>query len=69
MIDTTKTNEKATKKQNESGAEHLIDVLKQQQGDMIIGYPGGAVLPLYDGFYECEVSHILTRQEQGAIHA
>lgn len=44
MIDTTKTNEKATKKQNKSGAELLIDSLKKQQVEMIFGYPGGAVL-------------------------
>ncbi|NVS34671.1 acetolactate synthase large subunit, partial [Listeria monocytogenes] len=69
MIDTTKTNEKATKKQNKSGAELLIDALKKQQVDMIFGYPGGAVLPLYDAFYDCDIPHILTRHEQGAIHA
>ncbi|HCJ4363251.1 TPA: hypothetical protein NR344_002224, partial [Listeria innocua] len=51
MIDTTKTNEKATKKLNKSGAELLIDSLKKQQVEMIFGYPGGAVLPLYDAFY------------------
>lgn len=55
MIDTTKTNEKATKKQNKSGAELLIDALKKQQVDMIFGYPGGAVLPLYDAFYDCDI--------------
>ncbi|EGR8612261.1 acetolactate synthase large subunit, partial [Listeria monocytogenes] len=69
MIDTTKTNEKATKKENKSGAELLIDALKKQQVDMIFGYPGGAVLPLYDAFYDCDIPHILTRHEQGAIHA
>lgn len=69
MIDTTKTNEKATKKQNKSGAELLIDSLKKQQVEMIFGYPGGAVLPLYDAFYDCDIPHILTRHEQGAIHA
>ncbi|WP_425354422.1 thiamine pyrophosphate-binding protein, partial [Escherichia coli] len=36
---------------------------------MIFGYPGGAVLPLYDAFYDCDIPHILTRHEQGAIHA
>ncbi|MBE0792393.1 hypothetical protein IH724_31175, partial [Escherichia coli] len=55
MIDTTKTNEKATKKQSKSGAELLIDALKKQQVDMIFGYPGGAVLPLYDAFYDCDI--------------
>ncbi|EFR93343.1 acetolactate synthase, large subunit, biosynthetic type, partial [Listeria innocua FSL J1-023] len=69
MIDTTKTSEKATKKLNKSGAELLIDSLKKQQVEMIFGYPGGAVLPLYDAFYDCDIPHILTRHEQGAIHA
>ncbi|WP_239254589.1 biosynthetic-type acetolactate synthase large subunit [Listeria ilorinensis] len=60
-----------TSKENEakSGAELLIDSLKKQQVEMIFGYPGGAVLPLYDAFYDCDIPHILTRHEQGAIHA
>ncbi|MBC1791994.1 biosynthetic-type acetolactate synthase large subunit [Listeria booriae] len=52
-----------------SGAELLIQALKAQDVDMIFGYPGGAVLPLYDAFYDCDIPHILTRHEQGAVHA
>ncbi|MBC1457516.1 biosynthetic-type acetolactate synthase large subunit [Listeria newyorkensis] len=52
-----------------SGAELLIDALRAQEVEMIFGYPGGAVLPLYDAFYDCDIPHILTRHEQGAVHA
>lgn len=52
-----------------SGAELLIDALNAQDVEMIFGYPGGAVLPLYDAFYDCDIPHILTRHEQGAVHA
>ncbi|EUJ24459.1 acetolactate synthase large subunit [Listeria grandensis FSL F6-0971] len=52
-----------------SGAELLIDALNEQSVEMIFGYPGGAVLPLYDAFYDCDIPHILTRHEQGAVHA
>lgn len=52
-----------------SGAELLIDALNAQNVEMIFGYPGGAVLPLYDAFYDCDIPHILTRHEQGAVHA
>ncbi|GHU61898.1 acetolactate synthase [Clostridia bacterium] len=54
---------------SKTGAEILIDSLKKQKVEMIFGYPGGAVLPLYDAFYDCDIPHILTRHEQGAIHA
>ncbi|WP_163654310.1 biosynthetic-type acetolactate synthase large subunit [Listeria sp. PSOL-1] len=57
------------KSQTKSGAELLIESLKQQAVEFIFGYPGGAVLPLYDALYDSEIPHILTRHEQGAIHA
>ena len=56
----------ATKK---TGAEYLLNALKKQQVELIFGYPGGAVLPIYDELYDAGVTHILTRHEQGAIHA
>ncbi|MGT0243955.1 thiamine pyrophosphate-binding protein [Staphylococcus aureus] len=37
--------------------------------DYLFGYPGGAVLPLYDTFYDGKIKHILARHEQGAVHA
>ncbi|WP_409302026.1 acetolactate synthase large subunit [Peribacillus sp. SCS-155] len=52
-----------------SGANFLIDALKKQEVEVIFGYPGGAVLPIYDSLYDSGVFHILTRHEQGAIHA
>ena len=52
-----------------SGAQMLVEVLREEQVEVIFGYPGGAVLPLYDALYQCGIPHILTRHEQGAIHA
>ncbi|AGK97101.1 biosynthetic-type acetolactate synthase large subunit [Clostridium pasteurianum] len=53
-----------------SGAQVLLECLKEQGVDVIFGYPGGAVLPIYDALYhEKEIKHILTAHEQGATHA
>lgn len=52
-----------------SGGEILIDSLLKEGVDTIFGYPGGAVLPIYDALYESDIRHILTRHEQGAAHA
>lgn len=53
-----------------SGAQALIESLKKEGVDVIFGYPGGAVLPIYDVLYETkDIRHILTRHEQGAAHA
>ncbi|WP_251550892.1 biosynthetic-type acetolactate synthase large subunit [Neobacillus muris] len=53
------------------GADLLIDLLVQEGVDTIFGYPGGAVLPIYDGIYRARgrIKHILFRHEQGMIHA
>lgn len=51
------------------GADVLIQLLKEHQVDLIFGYPGGAVLPIYDALYRNPIPHILARHEQGAIHA
>ncbi|CAM3251999.1 acetolactate synthase large subunit [Filibacter tadaridae] len=51
------------------GAAVLIQALKDQGVEMIFGYPGGAVLPIYDALYKNPISHVLARHEQGAIHA
>ena len=51
------------------GAEAIIESLKHEGVDIIFGYPGGAVLTLYDALYRAEFPHILTRHEQGAVHA
>lgn len=58
------------KKENKmSGAYLLIDSLIKQDVELIFGYPGGAVLPLYDALYDEAIPNILTRHEQGAVHA
>ena len=53
-----------------SGAEMVIRALADQGVEHIFGYPGGAVLPIYDAlFHQDKVRHILVRHEQGAVHA
>ena len=53
-----------------TGAQIVIDVLKAQGVEVMFGYPGGAVLPIYDAlFSEPSIEHILVRHEQGAGHA
>lgn len=53
-----------------TGAEALLESLKKEGVDILFGYPGGAVLPIYDALYkEKGLRHILTRHEQGAAHA
>ena len=53
-----------------TGAEIIIECLKAEGIDYVFGYPGGAVLHIYDAFYkQNDVQHILVRHEQGATHA
>src|SRR5271169_975580 len=53
-----------------SGAEMVIQALADQGVEHLFGYPGGAVLPIYDAlFQQDKVNHILVRHEQGAVHA
>src|SRR4051812_22586860 len=53
-----------------SGAEMVIRALQDQGVEHVFGYPGGAVLPIYDAlFLQDKVKHILVRHEQGAVHA
>ncbi|WP_419878790.1 biosynthetic-type acetolactate synthase large subunit [Brevibacillus centrosporus] len=52
-----------------TGAETLLRCLLLEEVEYIFGYPGGAVLPIYDSLYGSYFKHILTRHEQGAIHA
>jgi acetolactate synthase-1/2/3 large subunit len=53
-----------------TGAEMVIKALADQGVDLVFGYPGGAVLPIYDELFQQEkVKHILVRQEGGAVHA
>src|SRR5471032_2124875 len=53
-----------------TGAEMVLEVLADQGVKHLFGYPGGAVLPIYDAiFQQKKVEHILVRHEQGAVHA
>jgi acetolactate synthase-1/2/3 large subunit len=53
-----------------TGAEMVVEALKDQGVDTLFGYPGGAVLPIYDALFgQNKVRHILVRHEQGAAHA
>ena len=53
-----------------TGAELLLDALEEQGVEVIFGYPGGAVLPIYDALFAREnIHHIMVRHEQGAVHA
>lgn len=52
-----------------NGAEAIIESLKKEKVELVFGYPGGAVLTLYDALYKMKFPHILTRHEQGAVHA
>jgi acetolactate synthase I/II/III large subunit len=54
-----------------SGAEAIVKILLKEKVDTIFGYPGGAIMPVYDAMYHyrTELRHVLTRHEQGATHA
>src|SRR5579871_564486 len=53
-----------------SGARLLVDALLRAGVDTVFGYPGGAILPVYDALYaEPRLRHVLVRHEQGAVHA
>ena len=52
-----------------NGARALLESLKVEGVEVVFGYPGGAVLTLYDEVYKMKFPHILTRHEQGAAHA
>ena len=52
-----------------TGAEAIIESLKNEEVDVVFGYPGGAVLTLYDALYKADFKHILAKHEQGSVHA
>ena len=57
-------------KREMTGAKMVVQALKDQGVDTVFGYPGGAVLPIYDEiFLQNDIRHILVRHEQGAVHA
>lgn len=52
-----------------AGARAVLECLKREGVDVVFGYPGGAILPLYEEMYKDNFRHILTGHEQGAVHA
>ncbi|KLV24472.1 acetolactate synthase catalytic subunit [Niallia circulans] len=52
-----------------TGADLLLQALEKENVEFIFGYPGGAVLPIYDRIYDSKIFHVLPRHEQGGIHA
>ena len=69
-IEQTRAPARAGTQKEMTGAEMVIEALVDQGVDTIFGYPGGAVLPIYDQIFSDErLNHILVRHEQGASHA
>lgn len=69
-MDTQTQPEADTETRTMTGAEIVITALKEQGVDVMFGYPGGAVLPIYDALFgEPSIKHVLVRHEQGAGHA
>ena len=66
-----KNQEVAEKTQNIAGSEAVVRSLIAEGVDIIYGYPGGAIMPVYDELfkYQDKIHHVLTRHEQGAAHA
>lgn len=52
-----------------SGAQAMIKALDLEKVEVIFGYPGAAICPFYDALLESDINHVLTRNEQGAVHA
>jgi acetolactate synthase-1/2/3 large subunit len=60
-----------TKTENISGSQAVLEAMIAEKVETIFGYPGGAIMPIYDALYDYseKLNHILVRHEQGAIHA
>ena len=74
VMGTTKTKHTksgVTTSRSMTGATAVLESLVREGVDLIFGYPGGAIMPVYDSLYDYkdQIRHILTRHEQGAIHA
>src|SRR5207302_3541212 len=68
--DGTLTRDAAQGVESLTGAQMVIRALKDQGVSHIFGYPGGAVLPIYDALFKAnDITHVLVRHEQGAVHA
>lgn len=64
-------NKTKTKQRLMTGAQAVVQSLIEEGADLMFGYPGGAIMPVYDALYDVEdkLTHVLTRHEQGATHA
>lgn len=69
MVQEAALKEKKSHATGLSGADLLLKALEKENVEVIFGYPGGAVLPIYDKLYDSKILHILPRHEQGGIHA
>jgi len=70
MHNSNRKSEHADMKRQMTGAKMVVQALIDQGVDTVFGYPGGAVLPIYDEiFQQNSIKHILVRHEQGAVHA
>jgi len=67
----TKTEAVSKKKVRISGSEAIVKCLLAEDVDVLYGYPGGAIMPVYDELYKYQdqIHHVLTRHEQGATHS
>jgi len=67
----TRRKKKTVRPKKMTGAQIVLESLVAQDVDLMFGYPGGAIMPVYDALYHYhdKIRHILTRHEQGAIHA
>lgn len=52
-----------------TGAQAVVAALEREGVEVVFGYPGGAILSVYDCLYDSKIRHVLTRHEQGAVHA
>jgi acetolactate synthase I/II/III large subunit len=71
LVAEKETKQKAKEIENISGSEAVLKAMLAEKVDTIFGYPGGAIMPIYDALYDYNdrLKHILVRHEQGAIHA
>jgi acetolactate synthase-1/2/3 large subunit len=66
-----KTKVTSKKTENITGSEAVIKILLAEKVKTVFGYPGGAIMPIYDALYDYQdkINHILVRHEQGSVHA
>ncbi len=69
MTETKQEQEQDSQTKQTRGADAVVKVLAAHGVDRVFGYPGGAIMPIYDALYDGEVEHVLTRHEQGAAFA